>query len=121
MKLFQNDVPSRSLVDHLYHMAAKDPKNLILSSSSTRLYMSLDKSVALIEKWLLIQLGDTLAKQFIDDIYAWITKKDYKRGGFYMAEMQRLPIYFYNKAIYILSMNVDARRLRKRERKKMND
>lgn len=77
-------VLDKSTLEWLVEMANTSPKNLILRSSSTRVYMSVADSLNLIFDWLLFQYdGDEDAvNEFAKKFYNWIAKIDFKRGGF---------------------------------------
>lgn len=63
-------------------MAEKDPETVIMSSSATRFYLSVEESLELLEKWIRIQTGSVAP--FVKDIFSWLKREDYKIGGFYI-------------------------------------
>lgn len=79
--LFEKKILSMSLSDYLEYLSEKNYVNLILRSSTTRIYMSLEDSLKILKKWLLFQFGNEYIG-FIQNIINWIRKKNFKKGGF---------------------------------------
>lgn len=81
--IYEREALNMTMVEYLQMLAAiPDPNRLVFRSDGVSLrYYPIAESCLFLLKWARFQFGDQ-DKQFFNDIFAWLTRKNFKKGGF---------------------------------------
>lgn len=74
----------KTAVEYITELATHDPNKLVLSSNGTRTFMPLADLVKFIHDWIEFHFEADQGHQFIVDVWAWLSRAETKKGGFYI-------------------------------------